>query len=62
MIGVTKLLLMSVWSALIQAMISAWVGLPAVAIEQSDVETAGTEVRVLLVIVLSWKKCKNFWK
>ena len=49
---------MSVWSALIQAMISACVGLPAVAIEQSDVEMAGTDVRVLLVIVLSWKNVR----
>ena len=53
---------MSIWSALMQAMISACVGLPAVAIEQSDVETAGTDARVDCVIVFSWKKCKNFLK
>ena len=54
--GVTILLLISVWSALIQAMISATVGSPVVAIVQSVVVTAGTDVRVLLVMVLSWKK------
>ena len=37
-------------------MISATVGSPVVAIVQSVVVTAGTDVRVLLVIVLSWKK------
>ena len=37
-------------------MISATVGSPVVAIVQSVVVTAGTDVRVLLVIVLSWKR------
>ena len=37
-------------------MISATVGSPVVAIVQSVVVTAGTDVRVLLVIVLSWGK------
>ena len=51
MIGVTILLLTSTRSALIQAIISATVGLPLVATVQSDVVTAGTDVRALFVIV-----------
>ena len=51
--AVTRLVLTSVRRALIQAKISACVGLPAVAIVQSVVATAGTSVKVAFVIVLS---------
>ena len=53
MIGVSILALTSVRSALIQAMISACVGDPGVPIAQSAAATAGTAVRVAVVIVLS---------
>ena len=52
--AVTRLVLTSVRRALIQAKISACVGLPAVAIVQSAAATAGTSVKVAFVIVLSW--------